>query len=108
MPSSSQIQWDCPECESIMEGGHKYCDSCKSILVWTCVSSGKSGLYKNYHRHLARCNYCTPELEGERKQLKEENQISKVEELQILDDGEHTCNYCFFYFFLYSRTTSMV
>ena len=77
------------------------------MLVWTCVSSGKSGLYSNYHRHLTRCDYCTPELEEERQQLKEEKQISKIQELQTLYDGGHTCNDCF-YSFLYSRTTSTV
>ncbi|CAF0883242.1 unnamed protein product [Rotaria sordida] len=88
MTSSSQIKWDCPECQITMEDRRKYCDSCKSMLVWTCVSSGKSGMYSNYHRHLTRCDYCTPELEEERQQLKEEKQISKVQELRILYDGQ--------------------
>ncbi|CAF3563236.1 unnamed protein product [Rotaria sordida] len=88
MTSSSQIKWDCPECQITMEDRRKYCDSCKSMLVWTCVSSGKSGMYSNYHRYLTRCDYCTPELEEERQQLKEEKQISKVQELRILYDGQ--------------------
>ena len=107
MTSSSQIKWHCPECQITMEDRRKYCDSCKSMVVWTCVSSGKSGLCSNYHQYLTRCDYCTPELEEERQKLKEEKQISKVQELQTLYDGGHTCNDCF-YSFLYSRTTFMV
>lgn len=87
MASSSQIKWNCPECQITMEDRYRNCDNCKSMLVWTCVSSGKSGLYSNYHRHLRRRDYCTPELEQERQQLNEEKQISKVQDLQILYNG---------------------
>ena len=86
--SSSEIEWNCPECQTAITDRRKYCNSCQSMLVGTCVPSGKSGLYNNYHRHRNRCNYCTPELEEERKQLKMENRISRFQEIAISDNGK--------------------
>jgi hypothetical protein len=63
MLSSSQIKWDRPTCQITVNNRHKYCNNCKSMLVWTCVAFEKSGLYSNYRGHLERCDYCTPELE---------------------------------------------
>ncbi|CAF3121603.1 unnamed protein product [Rotaria sp. Silwood2] len=40
--SSSEIEWDCPECQTAITDRRKYCNSCQSMLVWTCVPSGKS------------------------------------------------------------------
>jgi hypothetical protein len=77
MSSSSQIKWDCPNCQITVTDRHKYCNNCQTMLVWTCVASEKSSLYKNYH-----------ELEEEREQRKEEKNVSKIQELQALYDGE--------------------
>ncbi|CAF1325902.1 unnamed protein product, partial [Rotaria sp. Silwood1] len=59
------------------------------MLVWTCVPSGKSGLYTTYYRYRDRCNYYTPELEPERQQTKEEKQISRFQELEISYNEEN-------------------
>ncbi|CAF4318377.1 unnamed protein product, partial [Rotaria sordida] len=42
------------------------------MLSWTCIGSGKSGLYTNYYRHRDSCNYCAPELEEEKQQIMKE------------------------------------
>ncbi len=88
--ASSQIKWDCPECQVTITGRRKYCEDCHSMLVWTCLASGKSGLYTHYYRHHDRCTYCSPELEEERQQIKQEKQISRLQELQTLYVGK--CN----------------
>jgi hypothetical protein len=88
MASSWHIKWDCPECQDNDSGCHKFCSNCRSMLVWTCLPSEKSGLYSNLSRHCQRCNYCSPEREEERKQLKDDKQISKIDDLEILYAGE--------------------
>jgi hypothetical protein len=88
MLSSSQVEWYCPECEVNVNECRKYCNDCETMLVWTCVPSEKSGLYSNYYRHRQRCNYCTPELEQEREELKREKQNESMQELQMLYDGK--------------------
>ncbi|CAF0740997.1 unnamed protein product [Rotaria sordida] len=42
------------------------------MLSWTCIGSGKSGLYTNYYRHRDSCNYCAPALEEEKQQIMKE------------------------------------
>ncbi|CAF3893358.1 unnamed protein product [Rotaria sp. Silwood1] len=88
MSSSSNIMWNCPECQITITDRQKYCKTCQSMLVWTCVPSGKSGLYTTYYRYRDRCNYYTPELEPERQQTKEEKQISRFQELEISYNGK--------------------
>ena len=86
--SSSRIKWDCPQCQITIFGRGKYCKDCQSMLVWTCIASGKSGLYTNYYRHHDRCTYCSPELEQEREEIKQEKQIGRIQKHQTLFDGE--------------------
>ncbi len=88
MASSSQIEWNCPQCQVFVSDRRKYCDKCQSMLVWTCTGSKRSGLYTHYYRHYDRCDYCSLELEEERQQLKEEKRISSFQELQILYEGK--------------------
>ena len=88
MNSSSQVEWRCPQCEVTVNERRTYCTICKTMLIWTCGTSEKSGLYCNYFRHRKRCNYCASELEQERQQLKEDRQNEKMEELQMFYDGE--------------------
>ncbi|CAF1081548.1 unnamed protein product [Rotaria sordida] len=42
MLSSSQIKWDCPNCQITITDHHKYYNNCQSMLIWTCVASEKS------------------------------------------------------------------
>jgi len=58
------------------------------MLTWTCIGSGKSGLYTNYYRHHDSCDYCTPELEEERQQKIEEKQTYIRKHFQPLNGGE--------------------
>ncbi|CAF4548624.1 unnamed protein product, partial [Rotaria sp. Silwood2] len=83
---SPQIEWHCAQCESDPTDRRKYCNDCDSMLTWTCTGSGKSGLYTNYYRHRDNCNYCTPELEEERQEQMEENQVAIQQRFQTLDD----------------------
>ena len=48
MSSSSQIKWNCPNCQVTVKDRDKYCNNCQTMLVWTCIGSEKNGLYKNY------------------------------------------------------------
>ncbi|CAF4221683.1 unnamed protein product, partial [Rotaria sordida] len=50
--SSSEIEWDCPECQTAITDRRKYCISCQSMLIWTCVPSGKSGLLEHTEEHV--------------------------------------------------------
>mgnify|MGYP006897132234 CR=1 FL=1 len=84
MLSPSQVEWNCPECEVIINGCHKYGTNCQTMLMWTCVASEKSGLYSNYYRHRQRCNYCAPELEEEREQLKDKCRLMNLNHLMAL------------------------
>ncbi|CAF4583117.1 unnamed protein product [Rotaria sp. Silwood2] len=88
MHSSSQVEWNCPQCEVTINERLTYCNNCKTMLVWTCTPSQKSGLYKNYFRHRQRCNYCAPELEQQRQELKEERQNERMQEIQMLYDEQ--------------------
>ena len=88
MSSSSHIMWSCPACQVTITDRQKYCQMCQSMLTWTCVSSGKCGLYTNFYRQRDRCSYCTPELEPERQRIKEDNQKSRFQELEISYNGE--------------------
>lgn len=92
MASSSQIEWSCPECQVIVMDRRKFCDNCHSMLVWTCLSSEKSGLYAHYSRHRDRCDYCSPELKEERERLKKEKQISNFQELETLYVGKRNAS----------------
>ncbi|CAF4575391.1 unnamed protein product [Rotaria sp. Silwood2] len=48
--SSSEIEWDCPECQTAITDRRKYCNSCQSMLVWTCVPSAKSAAELNFSK----------------------------------------------------------
>ncbi|CAF1550003.1 unnamed protein product [Rotaria sordida] len=85
---SPQIEWSCSECQSAVADRRKYCTDCDSMLTWTCVGSGKSGLYTHYYRHRDSCNYCTPEFEEERQQELEEKRIAVQQQFQNLDDKQ--------------------
>ncbi|CAF0911634.1 unnamed protein product [Rotaria sordida] len=85
---SPQIEWSCSECESTVVDRRKYCTDCRSMLTWTYIGSGKSGLYTHYYRHRDNCNYCTPELEEERQQEMEEKRITVQQQFQVLDDSK--------------------
>jgi hypothetical protein len=54
------------------------------MLSWTCIGSGRSGLYTNYYRHRDSCTYCTPELEEEKQQKMKEKQ----QRFRALDDSK--------------------
>ncbi|CAF1158057.1 unnamed protein product [Rotaria sordida] len=85
---SPQIEWNCSQCQSSIADRRKYCIDCHSMLSWTCVGSGKSGLYTNYYRHRDSCDYCTPELEDERQQEMEQKRVSIQQQFQALDDKQ--------------------
>ena len=86
---SSQLEWNCSECQSNVVDRRKYCTNCDSMLTWTCVGSGKSGLYTHYYRHRDTCYYCTPELEKERQQKMKEKQAPIRKHFRAFDDSEH-------------------
>ncbi len=88
MHSSSQIEWNRPQCEVTISERRTYCNSCRTMLVWMCTGSKRSGLYDNYFRHRQRCNYCTSDLEQERQELKEERQNERMQEIQMLYNGK--------------------
>ena len=52
------------------------------MLSWSCIGSGKSGLYTNYYRHRDSCIYCGTEEE------KQERIQEKQEQFRALDDGK--------------------
>ena len=85
---SSQLEWSCSQCQSDVVDRRKYCADCDSMLTWTCIGSGKSGLYTNYYRHRDGCYYCTPQLEEERQEKIEEKQTSTRQRFQALNDSE--------------------
>lgn len=85
---SPQIEWSCAQCEAVPTDRRKYCTDCSSMLTWTCSGSGKSGLYTHYYRHRDSCDYCTPELEEERRQKKEEKEVVTQKHFQILNDSK--------------------
>ncbi|CAF2647051.1 unnamed protein product [Rotaria sp. Silwood2] len=79
---SPQIEWNCSQCRSSVADRRKYCIDCHSMLTWTCISSGKSGLYTNYYRHRNICDYCILELEDEKQQEIEEKRVTIQQQLQ--------------------------
>ncbi len=81
---SPQLEWSCSRCRSTEFVGQKYCIGCHSMLSWTCIGSGRSGLYTNYYRHRDSCTYCTPELEEEKQQKMKEKQ----QRFRALDDSK--------------------
>ena len=85
---SSQLEWSCSQCQSNVIDRQKYCTDYDSMLTWTGIGTGKSGLYTNYYRHRGSCHYCAPELEEERQQKMEEKQTSMRKHFQALNDGE--------------------
>ena len=85
---SPQIKRSCSECRSAVVDRRKYCTDCHSLLTWTCIGSGKSGLYTHYYRHRDSCNYCTPELEEEREQEMEEKRVTIQRQFRALGDSE--------------------
>ncbi|CAF1070386.1 unnamed protein product [Rotaria sordida] len=82
--SSSQVKWNCSECDYAPSDRRKYCTECHSMLTWTCTGSSRSGLYTNYYRHRDNCSFCTPELEEEKQHEMEEKQ----QQLRALDDKQ--------------------
>ncbi|CAF3356073.1 unnamed protein product, partial [Rotaria sp. Silwood2] len=54
------------------------------MLVWVCSDSGKHGLYANFSRHRAQCDYCRPDLKEEEK-----NQFSIQQQFRTLDDTQY-------------------
>ena len=78
---SPQLEWSCSRCRSTTFDRRKYCIDCHSMLSWSCIGSGKSGLYTNYYRHRDSRNYCGTEEE------KQERIQEKQEQFRALDDG---------------------
>ena len=85
---SPQIEWNCAECGSVPTDRQKYCADCDSTLIWTCTSSGRSGLYTNYYRHRDNCSCCIPELEEKAHKQMEEKQVAIQQRFQTLDDSK--------------------
>ena len=85
---SPHLEWNCSQCRSTFNDRRKYCTDCHSMLSWTCVDSGQTGLYTNYYRHRDDCSYCTPELEDERQQEMEEKRVTIQQHFQALDNGK--------------------
>ncbi|CAF5168877.1 unnamed protein product, partial [Rotaria sp. Silwood1] len=48
---SLQVKWGCSQCRSTTTDRRKYCIDCHSMLTWTCIGSGRSGLYTHFFRH---------------------------------------------------------
>jgi threonine dehydrogenase-like Zn-dependent dehydrogenase len=84
---SPQIQWSCSQCRSDTTDRRKYCTNCHSMLTYTCIGSGKSGLYTHYYRHRDSCIHCMSELEEDRPQKVQEKQVA-IQQFQILNDGK--------------------
>ena len=64
------------------------------MLLWTCVSSRKSGLYTNYCRHRGNCIYCALELEEEDTPQRIEQKKVAIQQLEELDDGNPSETSC--------------
>jgi len=84
---SQQVNWGCSQCQSATVARRKYCTDCHSMLIWTCIGSGKSGLYANFFRHRDSCIYCKSELEEDKPQ-KVEEKYAAIQQLQTLDNGK--------------------
>lgn len=84
---SSQIEWYCAQCQCIPTDRRKYCTEYHSMLTWSCTGSGKSGLHTNYYRHHDSCNFCTPELEEDRRKEMDDKQAAVQQHLQALDNS---------------------
>ncbi|CAF4936614.1 unnamed protein product, partial [Rotaria sp. Silwood1] len=84
--SSSQVEWGCSQCRSIITDHQKYCANCHSMLTWKCIGSGRSGLYKNVFRHRDNCIHCTSEIK-DKPQGVEEKYIA-IQQLQILNNEQ--------------------
>jgi len=56
------------------------------MLTYTCIGSGKSGLYKNFFRHRDSCVYCASELEDKTQKVEEKHVA--IQQLQDLDNGK--------------------
>ncbi|CAF3811031.1 unnamed protein product [Rotaria sp. Silwood1] len=53
------------------------------MLVWMCSGSGRHGLYTNYYRHRAHCDWCRSELKEE-----DTNKFSIQQQFRTLDDTQ--------------------
>src|ERR1700750_3453538 len=70
---ATHIKWSCEECEKRVYRKHMKHHDCGALLTWTCVPSGRSGLYNNLYRHEQRCDFCCP-AHTEYKQQQEEDE----------------------------------
>ena len=83
--SSPAVEWNCSRCQSIITDRRKYCSTCHSMLKWTCIGSGRSGLYTNFFRHRDNCIHCTSAMD-DKPQKVEEKEIA-IEQLRNLNNG---------------------
>ena len=84
--SSSQVEWGCSQCRSIITDHQKYCANCHSMLTCKCIGSGRSGLYKNFFRYRDNRIHCTSEIKDKPQEV-EEKHIA-IQQFQILNNGE--------------------
>lgn len=82
--SSEVVEWSCSRCQSIITDRRKYCSTCHSMLKWTCIGSGRSGLYTHFFRHRDNCIHCMSEMD-DKPQKVEEKEIA-IEQFRNLDN----------------------
>ena len=73
------IQWFCKQCNYEFSQSTKYCNSCKSMTRFRCVSSKKTGLYTSIYRYKATCKYCAPISVRRKRKAKETKELSQHE-----------------------------
>ncbi|CAF2014402.1 unnamed protein product [Rotaria magnacalcarata] len=84
--SSPLVEWHCPRCQSTIADRRKHCTTCHSMLRWTCIGSGRSGIYTHFFRHRDNCIHCTSEMEDKPQQV-EEKQIA-IQQLRNLNNEQ--------------------
>ncbi|CAF3355046.1 unnamed protein product [Rotaria sp. Silwood2] len=79
---SLQVKWGCSQCRSTITDRRKYCIDCHSMLTWTCIGSGRSGLYTHFFRHRDNCIHCASEMEDKPQEVEEKHRdIQKLQKL---------------------------
>ncbi|CAF3934308.1 unnamed protein product, partial [Rotaria sp. Silwood1] len=79
---SLQVKWGCSQCRSTTTDRRKYCIDCHSMLTWTCIGSGRSGLYTHFFRHRDNCIHCASEMGDKPQEVEQKHRdIQKLQKL---------------------------